>query len=101
MRRFTCPLPYIANVVIGGAAMTGQNASKLYYSFCLDQAVPRNNLVRRLAAAVDFGFVYGPRPWEGGCTSPRFTSSLWPWWPAVAVGPPLDSSRRRRPRRPS
>ena len=41
--------------------MMGQKTvePKLYYSFSLDQAVPRNHLVRRLAAAVDFGFVYG------------------------------------------
>src|ERR671936_313665 len=32
---------------------------KLYVSFSLDAAVPRNHLVRRLAAAVDFGFVRG------------------------------------------
>lgn len=31
----------------------------LYYSFSLNDAVPRNHLVRRLAAAVDFSFVYG------------------------------------------
>ena len=30
---------------------------KLYYSFSLEAAVPVNHLVRRLAAAVDFGFV--------------------------------------------
>jgi len=32
---------------------------KLYLSFSLDDAVPRNHLVRRLAAAVDFSFVHG------------------------------------------
>ena len=32
---------------------------KLYYSFSLDAKVPRNHLVRRLAAAVDFEFVRG------------------------------------------
>ena len=32
---------------------------KLYLSFSLDDAVPRNHLVRRLAAAVDFRFVHG------------------------------------------
>src|SRR5437870_7244499 len=30
---------------------------KLYLSFSLDAAVPANHIVRRLAAAVDFGFV--------------------------------------------
>jgi len=30
---------------------------KLYISFSLDDAVPRSHLVRRLAAAVDFGFI--------------------------------------------
>jgi transposase len=41
--------------------MMGQKTAqpKLYYSFSLDQAVPSNHLVRRLAAAVDFSFVYG------------------------------------------
>src|SRR5947208_14269882 len=29
---------------------------KLYLSFSLDAAVPANHIVRRLAAAVDFGF---------------------------------------------
>ena len=32
---------------------------RLYVSFSLDQTVPANHLVRRLSAAVDFGFVYG------------------------------------------
>lgn len=32
---------------------------KLYMSFSLDAAVPANHLVRRIAAAVDFGFVRG------------------------------------------
>src|SRR6266545_4883892 len=32
---------------------------KLYYSFSLDAKVPRNHLVRRLVAAVDFEFVRG------------------------------------------
>ena len=32
---------------------------KLYLSFSLDAAVPANHIVRRLAAAVDFGFVRG------------------------------------------
>jgi len=32
---------------------------KLYLSFSLDGAVPRNHLVRRLASAVDFSFVHG------------------------------------------
>lgn len=32
---------------------------KLYVSFSLDAAVPRNHLVRRLAQAVDFSFVHG------------------------------------------
>jgi transposase len=32
---------------------------KLYVSFSLDEAVPPNHLVRRLAAAVDFSFVRG------------------------------------------
>ncbi len=32
---------------------------KLCYSFSLDQAVPSNHLVRRLAAAIDLGFVRG------------------------------------------
>ncbi len=41
--------------------MIGQKTAqpKLYFSFSLDQAVPRNHFVRRLAAAVDFSFVYG------------------------------------------
>ena len=41
--------------------MMGQKTAqpKLYYSFSLDAAVPRNHVVRRLAAAVDFSFVYG------------------------------------------
>ena len=30
---------------------------KLYMSFSLDAAVPSNHLVRRLGAAVDFGFI--------------------------------------------
>ena len=32
---------------------------KLYLNFSLDAAVPRNHIVRRLASAVDLGFVYG------------------------------------------
>src|SRR5258708_26541072 len=32
---------------------------KLYLSFSLDNAVPANHLVRRIAAAVDFDFVRG------------------------------------------
>ena len=32
---------------------------KLYLNFSLDAAVPRNHIVRRLASAVDFRFVYG------------------------------------------
>lgn len=41
------------------APMMGLKAvePKLYISFSLDQAVPSNHLVRRLAAAVDFGFI--------------------------------------------
>jgi transposase len=41
--------------------MMGQKTAqpKLYYSFSLDEAVPRNHVVRRLVAAVDFSFVYG------------------------------------------
>jgi transposase len=41
--------------------MMGQKTvqPKLYYSFSLEDRVPRNHLVRRLAAAVDFSFVYG------------------------------------------
>src|SRR5258708_15935301 len=41
--------------------MMGQKAvePKLYLSFSLDATVPKNHLVRRLAAAVDFGFVRG------------------------------------------
>jgi hypothetical protein len=32
---------------------------QLYVSFSLDDAVPRNHLVRGLSAAVDFSFVHG------------------------------------------
>jgi transposase len=41
--------------------MMGKKAiePKLYLNFSLDAAVPANHLVRRLAAAVDFGFVRG------------------------------------------
>jgi len=39
--------------------MMGERAvePKLYLSFSLDAAVPANHLVRRVAVAVDFGFV--------------------------------------------
>lgn len=41
--------------------MMGQKTAqpKLYISFSLDQAVPANHFVRRLAAAIDFSFVHG------------------------------------------
>ena len=33
-------------------------APKLYYQLSLDQLVPQNHLLRQIAAAVDFSFVY-------------------------------------------
>jgi transposase len=40
--------------------MTGrrQFAPKLYYQLSLDQLVPRSHLLRQIAEAIDFSFIY-------------------------------------------